>query len=318
MLFAGPLAGMIGRRFGSKWPLAGGMLIVSCAALLFAVAHDEPWPVLSRARCSVSASAGLRRDGGADRGQRRSARDGRRERHEHRRPRDRRGHRRARSARPLLTAQTIGDSTIPAESAFTTTFAPQHGDGARRCGRLGLDRHPSAPPAAAERPRCARSHPLGGRRDHPCGQAISALGPMRTGPSGTQDLRIDLEVLEMTQMTNAATRSEPAGLDVSPLRRLLDGDVVTAGDDGWDEARARLEPDRRPAACGRRAARVRRGCRRGRRVREGPGPAGGAAGNGARRSRARRVVRHDPAQDRADAERHDRPGRRRRHAPKPA
>ena len=33
MLFAGPLAGIVGRRFGSKWPLAGGMLIVSFAAL---------------------------------------------------------------------------------------------------------------------------------------------------------------------------------------------------------------------------------------------------------------------------------------------
>ena len=46
MLFAGPLAGMIGRRFGSKWPLAGGMLIVSFAALMFAAAHAEPLPVL--------------------------------------------------------------------------------------------------------------------------------------------------------------------------------------------------------------------------------------------------------------------------------
>ena len=46
MLFAGPLAGTIGRHIGSKWPLAGGMLIVSVAALLFAVAHDEPLPVL--------------------------------------------------------------------------------------------------------------------------------------------------------------------------------------------------------------------------------------------------------------------------------
>ena len=58
MLFAGPLAGAIGRRFGSKWPLAGGMLIVSVAALLFAT---SPRRALARtrraARCSASASA---------------------------------------------------------------------------------------------------------------------------------------------------------------------------------------------------------------------------------------------------------------------
>ena len=35
MLF-GPGAGLVGRRIGSKWPLAAGMLIVSLAALLLA------------------------------------------------------------------------------------------------------------------------------------------------------------------------------------------------------------------------------------------------------------------------------------------
>ena len=46
MLFAGPLAGAIGRRYGSKWPLAGGMVVVSASAVLFAASHDEPGPVL--------------------------------------------------------------------------------------------------------------------------------------------------------------------------------------------------------------------------------------------------------------------------------
>jgi EmrB/QacA subfamily drug resistance transporter len=46
MLFAGPLAGAIGRRHGSKWPLAGGMVVVAVAATLFAAAHDDPVPVL--------------------------------------------------------------------------------------------------------------------------------------------------------------------------------------------------------------------------------------------------------------------------------
>jgi EmrB/QacA subfamily drug resistance transporter len=122
MLFAGPLAGVIGRRFGSKWPLAGGMFVVSVAALLFAAAHDEPWHVLVASALlglgvgsAFAAMAGLIADnvdplemgvasgmntvvrviGAVIGGQVGAA---------------------------LLTAQTIGDTSIPAESAFTTTF----------------------------------------------------------------------------------------------------------------------------------------------------------------------------------------------------
>jgi len=46
MLFSGPLAGLLGRRLGSKWPLAGGMATVAAAALLLSQAHHEPWQVL--------------------------------------------------------------------------------------------------------------------------------------------------------------------------------------------------------------------------------------------------------------------------------
>jgi EmrB/QacA subfamily drug resistance transporter len=46
LLFAGPLAGLIGRRWGSKWPLAGGMGVVSIAALGLAAGHDRPWHVI--------------------------------------------------------------------------------------------------------------------------------------------------------------------------------------------------------------------------------------------------------------------------------
>lgn len=46
MLFAGPTAGLLGRRFGSKWPLAIGMAVVSLSALLLAALHDEPWQVI--------------------------------------------------------------------------------------------------------------------------------------------------------------------------------------------------------------------------------------------------------------------------------
>ena len=123
MLVAGPLAGMLGRRFGSKWPLAGGMLVVSGAALLFAFAHDDPGPVLLASAllglgvgAAFAAMAALITDnvdpremgvaggmntvvrmiGGVVGGQVGAA---------------------------LLTARTIGDSSVPAESAFTTTFA---------------------------------------------------------------------------------------------------------------------------------------------------------------------------------------------------
>jgi EmrB/QacA subfamily drug resistance transporter len=122
MLFAGPLAGVIGRRIGSKWPLAGGMLVVSTAALVFAAAHDEPWHVYVASGllglgvgAAFAAMAALIADnvdphemgiasgmntvvrmiGAVVGGQVGAA---------------------------LLTAQTIGDSSVPAESAFTTTF----------------------------------------------------------------------------------------------------------------------------------------------------------------------------------------------------
>ena len=122
MLVAGPLAGAVGRRYGSKWPLAIGMLIVSVAALLFAFRHDEPLPVLVASTLlgfgvggAFAAMAGLIADnvdpremgvaagmntvvrmvGAVVGGQVGAA---------------------------LLTARTIGDTAIPAESAFTVTF----------------------------------------------------------------------------------------------------------------------------------------------------------------------------------------------------
>ncbi len=123
MLFAGPLAGAVGRRYGSKWPLAIGMVIVSVAAFLFATRHDEPGTVLLASAllglgvgAAFAAMAGLIADnvdpremgvaagmntvvrmiGGVIGGQVGAA---------------------------LLTARTIGDSSVPAESAFTITFA---------------------------------------------------------------------------------------------------------------------------------------------------------------------------------------------------
>jgi EmrB/QacA subfamily drug resistance transporter len=46
LLFAGPAAGLIGRRTGSKWPLAAGMLLSGISAGMLALWHDEPWHVL--------------------------------------------------------------------------------------------------------------------------------------------------------------------------------------------------------------------------------------------------------------------------------
>ena len=47
LLFAGPVAGLIGRRVGSKWPLAVGLLLVAVAAASLAFLNDEPWQILA-------------------------------------------------------------------------------------------------------------------------------------------------------------------------------------------------------------------------------------------------------------------------------
>jgi len=47
LLFAGPAAGLIGRRIGSKWPLAAGLVLVAASAGSLAEWHDEPWHVLA-------------------------------------------------------------------------------------------------------------------------------------------------------------------------------------------------------------------------------------------------------------------------------
>jgi EmrB/QacA subfamily drug resistance transporter len=46
LLFAGPLAGVIGRRIGSKWPLSAGLFLVAASAGSLALWHDEPWQIL--------------------------------------------------------------------------------------------------------------------------------------------------------------------------------------------------------------------------------------------------------------------------------
>jgi EmrB/QacA subfamily drug resistance transporter len=46
MLAGGPVAGILGRRFGSKWPLAAGMALIALAAGLLARWHARPWQVV--------------------------------------------------------------------------------------------------------------------------------------------------------------------------------------------------------------------------------------------------------------------------------
>jgi EmrB/QacA subfamily drug resistance transporter len=46
LLFAGPIAGLIGRRVGSKWPLAAGLGLVSLSAASLAAFHDSSWQIL--------------------------------------------------------------------------------------------------------------------------------------------------------------------------------------------------------------------------------------------------------------------------------
>src|SRR5205807_8960082 len=47
LLFAGPIAGLIGRRTGSKWPLAAGLALVAVAAGSLAIWNDRPWQILA-------------------------------------------------------------------------------------------------------------------------------------------------------------------------------------------------------------------------------------------------------------------------------
>jgi EmrB/QacA subfamily drug resistance transporter len=47
LLFAGPVAGLLGRRAGAKWPLAAGLLLVAAAAGFISYWHDRPWEILA-------------------------------------------------------------------------------------------------------------------------------------------------------------------------------------------------------------------------------------------------------------------------------
>jgi EmrB/QacA subfamily drug resistance transporter len=119
---SGPVAGILGRRYGSKWPLALGMLLAAAGVALLALLHDEPWHIMlgmlvlgaglpftfaAMAKIIVDAvrpietgvatgmNTVMRTVGGVIGGQVGAA---------------------------LLTADTIAGTPVPAQSAFVTAF----------------------------------------------------------------------------------------------------------------------------------------------------------------------------------------------------
>jgi EmrB/QacA subfamily drug resistance transporter len=121
-LASGPLAGLMGRRFGSKWPLALGMLLGSVGLGLLAEWHAEPWHIIlgmlilgaglpmtfaamatiivetvraTETGVATGMNTVMRTIGGVIGGQAGAA---------------------------ILTAKTIGETPVPAEGAFATAF----------------------------------------------------------------------------------------------------------------------------------------------------------------------------------------------------
>ena len=119
---SGPLAGILGRRFGSKWPLALGMGMGAAGIVLLALMHDHPWQIVlgmlvlgaglpmtfaamaklivdavrpSETGVATGMNTVMRTIGGVVGGQMGAA---------------------------ILESDTIGRTPIPAESAFTTAF----------------------------------------------------------------------------------------------------------------------------------------------------------------------------------------------------
>jgi MFS family permease len=120
--FSGPLAGVIGRRYGWNWPLALGMSLVALGIGFLAGFHDSPWQIVcgmlllgsglpfafaamaklivdsvrpSETGVATGINTVMRTIGGVIGGQLGAA---------------------------ILTADTIGHTSVPAQSAFVTAF----------------------------------------------------------------------------------------------------------------------------------------------------------------------------------------------------
>jgi len=120
--FTGPLSGVLASRWGPKWPLAIGMSLGGLGLAVLAEWHQEPWQIVlgmlvlggglpmtfaamaniivdsvrpTETGVATGMNTVMRTVGGVIGGQAGAA---------------------------ILTARTIGDSNVPAESAFTTAF----------------------------------------------------------------------------------------------------------------------------------------------------------------------------------------------------
>ena len=119
---SGPLAGVLGARYGSKWPLALGMLMAAVGITVLAALHDRPWQIVlgmlilgagapfafaamakiivdsvrpTETGVATGVNTVMRTIGGVVGGQVGAA---------------------------ILTADTVSGTSVPAESAFTTAF----------------------------------------------------------------------------------------------------------------------------------------------------------------------------------------------------
>jgi EmrB/QacA subfamily drug resistance transporter len=120
--FTGPLSGVLSTRWGPKWPLSIGMTLGSIGLVILALWHEEPWQIVlgmlvlggglpmtfgamanvivnsvrpTETGVATGMNTVMRTVGGVIGGQLGAA---------------------------ILTAKTIGDTSVPAESAFTTAF----------------------------------------------------------------------------------------------------------------------------------------------------------------------------------------------------
>jgi EmrB/QacA subfamily drug resistance transporter len=119
---SGPLAGVLGRRYGSKWPMALGMALAAVGLAVLALWHEHPWQIVlgmivlgggvpftfaamakiivdsvrpTETGVATGMNTVMRTVGGVIGGQVGAA---------------------------ILTADTIGRTRVPAESAFATAF----------------------------------------------------------------------------------------------------------------------------------------------------------------------------------------------------
>ena len=169
-----------------------------------------------------------------------------------------------------------GRTSIPAESAYTVMFALSAVAALAAGSRhRALDRHTAAAPAARSRPKPGTSAPpvddarSSSLRTHDQPFADADFHPRADvqGTSWTAPLlNTTPEVTRMSEILRTFQHS----LDLTPLRDRIEGRRRWPGRLRLGRGSAGLEPERRPAARRRRATREPRGRRRGRGLRARP------------------------------------------------